>query len=61
MSGDWIRHIEYARRHRSSNLQSPCGHLADKRLTVAHPDSEHDIPDAQRKTAYRLLDSVLKP
>ena len=30
------------------------------RLTVAHPDSEHDFPDAQRETAYALLDSVLK-
>jgi dienelactone hydrolase len=30
------------------------------RLTVAHPDSEHDFPDAQRETAYRLFVSVLK-
>jgi len=29
-------------------------------LSVAHPDSEHDFPDAQRETAYRLLDAVLK-
>ena len=33
---------------------------AAARLTVAHPDSEHDFPDAERKTAYRLLDAVLK-
>jgi hypothetical protein len=30
------------------------------RLTVAHPDSEHDFPDAQRETAYRLFDATLK-
>ena len=30
------------------------------RLTIAHPDSEHDFPDPQRETAYRLFDSVLK-
>ncbi len=35
-------------------------HNAAARLTVAHPDSEHDFPDAQRETAYRLFDSVLK-
>lgn len=35
-------------------------HNASARLTVAHPDSEHDFPDAQRETAYRLFDSVLK-
>ena len=29
-------------------------------ITVEHPDSEHDFPDAQRQAAYRLLDSVLK-
>ena len=33
---------------------------ASARLTVAHPDSEHDFPDTQRETAYRLFDSVLK-
>ncbi len=33
---------------------------AKSALTVAHPDSEHDFPDAQRETAYRLLDSILK-
>jgi dienelactone hydrolase len=33
---------------------------ASAQLTVAHPDSEHDFPDAQRETAYRLFDSVLK-
>jgi hypothetical protein len=33
---------------------------AATRLTVAHPDSEHDFPEAQRETAYRLFDSVLK-
>ena len=33
---------------------------ASARLTVAHPDSEHDFPDAQRETAYHLFDSVLK-
>ena len=33
---------------------------ATTRLTVAHPDSEHDFPDAQRETAYRLLDSALR-
>ena len=33
---------------------------AATRLTVAHPDSEHDFPDAQRETAYRLFDSVLR-
>lgn len=36
------------------------GAAAD-RLTVAHPDTEHDFPEAQRETAYRLFDSVLKP
>lgn len=35
------------------------GAAAD-RLTVAHPDTEHDFPEAQRETAYRLFDSVLK-
>jgi dienelactone hydrolase len=35
-------------------------HHAADRVTVAHPDSEHDFPDAQRETAYRLFDSVLK-
>ena len=35
-------------------------HHAAARLTVAHPDSEHDFPDAQRETAYALLDAVLK-
>ena len=34
-------------------------HNTTTRLTVAHPDSEHDFPDAQRETAYRLLDTVL--
>jgi dienelactone hydrolase len=29
-------------------------------LRVEHPDSEHDFPDAQRETAFRLFDSVLK-
>ena len=29
-------------------------------LSVAHPNSEHDFPDAQRATAYRLLDAVLR-
>ena len=33
---------------------------AAARLTIAHPDSEHDFPDPQRETAYRLFDSVLK-
>ena len=33
---------------------------ASAQLTVAHPDSEHDFPDAQRETAYRLLDAALK-
>lgn len=33
---------------------------AAARLTVAHPDSEHDFPDAQRETAYRLFDSTLR-
>ena len=33
---------------------------ASARLTVAHPDSEHDFPDAQRETAYRLFDSTIK-
>ena len=33
---------------------------ASDRLTVAHPDSEHDFPDAQRETAYRLFDATLK-
>ncbi|MSU24252.1 MAG: alpha/beta hydrolase [Opitutus sp.] len=33
---------------------------ASARLTVAHPASAHDFPDAERETAYRLLDSVLK-
>ena len=33
---------------------------AETGLRVEHPDSEHDFPDAQRATAYRLLDSVLR-
>lgn len=33
---------------------------AKSALTAAHPDSEHDFPDAQRETAYALLDSVLQ-
>ena len=33
---------------------------AAARLTVAHPDSEHDFPDAQRETAYQLFDATLK-
>lgn len=32
---------------------------ASAHLTVAHPDNEHDFPDTQRETAYRLFDSVL--
>jgi len=35
-------------------------HEVKDRLTVAHPDSEHDFPDAQRETAYALLDAVLR-
>ena len=35
-------------------------HGANDRLTVAHPDSEHDFPEAQREAAYALFDSVLK-
>lgn len=30
------------------------------RLQVEHPDCDHDFPDAQRETAYRLIDQVLK-
>lgn len=30
------------------------------RLTVAHPDCDHDFPDAQRETAYKLFDKVLR-
>ncbi len=29
-------------------------------LQVEHPDCEHDFPDAQRESAYRLFDTVLK-
>ncbi|MEI8088258.1 MAG: hypothetical protein WCG63_01550 [Opitutaceae bacterium] len=29
-------------------------------LRVEHPDSEHDFPDVQRETAYRLFDTVLR-
>jgi dienelactone hydrolase len=35
-------------------------HGVNASLTVEHPDSEHDFPDAQRQAAYRLLDTVLK-
>ena len=35
-------------------------HGAADRLTVEHPDSAHDFPDAQRETAYRLFDTVLR-
>ena len=33
---------------------------AGSTITVAHPDSEHDFPEAERQAAYRLLDAVLK-
>jgi hypothetical protein len=29
-------------------------------LTVVHPDSEHDFPDAIRQQAYALLERVLR-
>jgi hypothetical protein len=35
-------------------------HGAEKALQVEHPDSEHDFPDAQRETAYALIERVLK-
>lgn len=35
-------------------------HGARTTITVEHPDSEHDFPDAQRHAAYRMLDTVLK-
>ena len=35
-------------------------HGAADQLRVEHPDSAHDFPDAQRATAYRLFDSILR-
>ena len=35
-------------------------HGATAGLRVEHPDSDHDFPDAQRETAYRLFDAVLR-
>jgi dienelactone hydrolase len=35
-------------------------HGATAGLRVEHPDSDHDFPDAQRETAYRLFDTVLR-
>ena len=35
-------------------------HGAKSAVAVAHPDSEHDFPDAQREAAYALLDAVLR-
>ena len=32
-----------------------------KRLTVVHPDCDHNFPEEIRKQAYRAIDSVLKP
>jgi len=31
------------------------------RLRVEHPDCEHDFPAEMRETAYKLIDTVLKP
>ncbi|MCX6956003.1 MAG: alpha/beta hydrolase, partial [Verrucomicrobia bacterium] len=35
-------------------------HGAADRITVEHPDSEHDFPEAQRAAAYALFAAVLK-
>jgi len=28
---------------------------------VKHPDCNHDFPDPQRREAYEIIDSVLRP
>ncbi len=33
----------------------------EDQITVDHPDSEHDFPDAQRQKAYALIEKVLNP
>lgn len=34
-------------------------HGAESRMTVAHPDSDHDFPDKERFAAYALIHTVL--
>lgn len=36
-------------------------HGAESKLTVEHPDCEHDFPDAMREKAYALLKRELQP
>lgn len=36
-------------------------HGAEEKLSVVHPDCDHDFPDASREEAYRLITAELKP
>lgn len=36
-------------------------HQAESHLQIAHPDSGHDFPDAERFASYELLSRVLRP
>jgi dienelactone hydrolase len=35
-------------------------HGKENAITVDHPDSDHDFPDAQREKAYALIEKILK-
>lgn len=34
---------------------------AENRITVEHPDCDHDFPQAQREAAYKTIEAALKP
>jgi len=36
-------------------------HQAESHLQIAHPDSGHDFPDAERFASYELISRVLRP
>jgi len=36
-------------------------HQAESHLHIAHPDSDHDFPDAERLASYDLISRVLRP
>lgn len=36
-------------------------HQAESHLQIAHPDSDHDFPDAERFASYELISRVLRP
>jgi dienelactone hydrolase len=36
-------------------------HQAGSHLQIAHPDSDHDFPDAERHASYELISRVLRP